>query len=180
VHDIALVSLHCGLRAGEIFNLTWQDLDLERGQILVKDAKSGRNRAAYMTTTVKQMFAWRSVLERKQDLVFPNARGSKINEVSSAFDRAVKSLGWNDGVTDPRHRVVFHSCRHTFASWLVEAGTDLYSVKELLGHQSISTTERYSHLGANSLKRAVSVLDNALRGSGKVVSLSDARGIARE
>lgn len=45
----------------------------------------------------------------------------------------------------------------------VEAGTDPYTVKELLGHQSISITERYSHLGANSLRRAVSLLENAIR-----------------
>ena len=183
LHDIALVSLHCGLRAGEIFNLTWQALDLERGQILVKDGKNtmgGRSRTAYMTTEAKQMFAWRSVLERKHDLVFPNTRGGRIETISNAFDEVIKSLGWNDGVTDPRHRVVFHTCRHSFASWLVEAGTDLYTVKELLGHQSISMTERYSHLGANTLRRAVSVLENALRESGKVVSLSDARGTAKE
>lgn len=180
LHDISLVSLHCGLRAGEIFNLCWQDLDLERGQILVKDAKSGRNRTAYMTAEVRQMFAWRSVLERRHDLVFPNTRGGRIETISNAFDEVVKCLGWNNGVTDPRHRVVFHTCRHSFASWLVEAGTDLYTVKELLGHQSISMTERYSHLGANSLKRAVSVLEKVLRESGKVVSLSDARGTAKE
>ncbi len=183
LHDITLVSLHCGLRAGEIFGLEWRDLDLERRQILVRDGKNsmgGRSRTAYMTDEVRQMFAWRSALDRRQDLVFPNTRGGRIETISNAFDEVIKSLGWNDGISDRRHRVVFHTCRHTFASWLVEAGTDLYTVKELLGHQSISMTERYSHLGANTLRRAVSVLESAIREGGKVVSLAEARGTVNE
>ena len=47
-HDMALVSLHCGLRAGEIFRLTWGDVDFDRGLLTLKDTKSGRNRVAYM------------------------------------------------------------------------------------------------------------------------------------
>lgn len=181
-HDVALLSLHCGLRAGEIFNLTWQDLDLERGQILVKDGKNsmgGRSRTAYMTTQVKEMLERRSA-HKENALVFHNAKGGRILEPSNLFSRTVKELGFNDGVTDRRQKVVFHTLRHTFASWLVEAGTDLYTVKELLGQQSISMTERYSHLGANSLKRAVSAFEKAMQNSEKVVSLSDARGTAKE
>lgn len=178
-HDIALLSLHCGLRAGEIFALTRQDVDLERGQILIKDAKSGRNRTAYMTSDVREMLS-RRMADRKNGLVFCNARGGRILEPSNLFSRTVKELGFNDGITDLRQKVVFHTLRHSFASWLVEAGTDLYTVKELLGHQSISMTERYSHLSANSLKRAVSAFENAMQRNGKVVSLADARGTVNE
>jgi integrase len=164
LHDIALVSLHCGCRAGEIFSLTWDCIDLDRGQILVKDPKPTRgtvkSRVAYVTEEVKAMF---SRAEANQGLVFPNRKGLRTNEVSSAFEQAVNHVGLNDGVTDKRQKVVFHTLRHTFASWLVEAGVDLYTVKTLLGHSTITMTERYSHLGDNSLRQAVNTLEEAMR-----------------
>ena len=53
----------------------------------------------------------------------------------------------------------FHSLRHTYASWLVQRGVGLKEIKELLGHESIKTTEIYAHLSPENLRSAVSVLD---------------------
>ena len=57
---------------------------------------------------------------------------------------------------------VFHTLRHTYASWLAESGVDLYTVKNLLGHSTITMTERYSHLGNNTLQNAVKVFEEGL------------------
>jgi integrase len=113
-HDISLISLHCGLRAGEIFNLVWNDIDFENKIILIKDTKSGRNRNVIMTEDVKTMLKKRKRLS-KSALVFSSRIGEKITEVSRTFDRVIAALGFNDGVTDPRHKVVFHTLRHTYA-----------------------------------------------------------------
>ena len=75
------------------------------------------------------------------------------------FGRAVNALGLNDGIADRRQKVVFHTLRHTYASWLVAAGTDLYTVQRLLGHQSIALTERYAHLAPDTLKAATRALE---------------------
>jgi len=160
LHDMALLSLHCGLRAGEIFSLTWHDIDLQRGLITVRDTKSGRNRKAFMTTEVKALFEH---AERHGALIFADKDGQKIKKISNTFDHAVTDLGLNVGVTDSRDRLVFHSLRHSFASWLVENGVDLYTVKTLLGHQSITMTERYSHLGQTTLSDAVRKLDASMK-----------------
>jgi site-specific recombinase XerD len=56
----------------------------------------------------------------------------------------------------------FHTLRHTFASWLVQSGESLYTVKELLGHSSMAMTERYSHLASKNLKNAVKKLEDSL------------------
>ena len=78
------------------------------------------------------------------------------------FAEVVASLGLNNGITDRRQRVYFHTCRHTFASWHVTAGTDLYTVKELLGHSVIAMTERYSHLAPGTLQNATQTLERAI------------------
>jgi site-specific recombinase XerD len=81
----------------------------------------------------------------------------------------------NKGIEDKRQRVVFHTLRHTYASWLVENGVDLYTVKELMGHKNLAMTERYSHLGQNTLKAAVQKLERAIsRPKGKVLEFQRA------
>lgn len=154
LHDICLLSLHCGLRAGEIFKLTWDCVDFDRETILLKDTKSGKNRYAYMTPAVKTMLKARFP-GQKNALVFKDKMGKQIQKISNNFMRTIEELGFNNEVVDRRDRVVFHTLRHTFASWLVENGTDLYTVKTLLGHSSLIMTERYSHLGENKLRDAI-------------------------
>ena len=87
--------------------------------------------------------------------------------------RAVNKIGLNDSVDDSRLKVVFHSCRHSFASWLVADGTDLFQVKELMGHKSIAMTARYSHLSPDTLRRAVKSMESAMS-QGKVIQISRA------
>jgi integrase len=162
------------LRAGEIFNLTWDCIDFEQELILLKDPKNKSNRYAFMTTEVKEMLE-RRYQGQLNGLVFVDRKGNKIKEVSNAFDRAVKAIGLNEGIDDRRQKVVFHTLRHTFASWLVENGTDLYTVRELMGHKSLVMTERYSHLGQNTLRQAVQKLNKAInRPKGKVLEFPKA------
>ena len=167
VHDMALLSLHTGMRAGEIFSLHWGDVDVDRGILTLRDTKSGKTRQAFMTEAVKSVF---SSKERggPSDLVFRGRKG-KIEYISATFARAVSTLRLNEGIEDSRNKVVFHSLRHSFASWLVENGTDLYTVKELLGHADLAMTARYSHLGENTLQTAVKKLDSTFQAPDRVL-----------
>ncbi len=163
VHDQALVSLQTGMRAGEIFSLTWGAVDLDDGYFTLKNTKNGKTRVAYMTPQVKEVIRQRQPENAQPDaLVFPGRGGVKIVQVSETFNRAVDKLKLNEGVTDKRDKVVFHTLRHTFASWLVMNGTDLYVVKELLGHSDFKMTSRYAHLGENTLQAAVNGLGASL------------------
>lgn len=162
LHDIALLSLHTGMRAGEVFNLTWGDVDLDNGLLALRDTKSGRTRHAYMTAAVKEML--RDLPKGKLDeLVFPARSGERRVQVSQVFRRVVETLRLNEGLADPRQQVTFHTLRHTFASWLVMNGTPLYTVQKLLGHQSISMTERYSHLAPDHMRDAVNGFEKSIR-----------------
>ncbi len=172
-YRIALFSLHMGLRAGEIFNLTWADINQENETVFIKDTKTGHNRHAYMTDRVKAEI---ESMERGQgsDLVFPPREYAKTKHmqlVSRTFNRCVNDLKLNDGIEDPRQKIVFHSMRHTFASWLVQKGVSIYVVKELLGHRTLTMTERYSHVASDHLRQAAAMLDgqsNVIPFKGKV------------
>ena len=155
VHDMALFSLHTGARAGEIFNLRWGDVNLPQGLVIFKDTNSSKNRPAFLTENVKAMLANRQPEDAQSDaLVFPGKEGIKIAQISDSFDRAVKTLKLNEGVTDRLIKVTFHTLRHTFASWLAMDGINPFHLKELMGHSDLKLTERYSHLSNDALREA--------------------------
>lgn len=169
-HDMALLSLDCGLRAGEVFKLTWGDINVEKGLMVLRDTKSGKTRFAYMTSRIKDMLSARKEGGRDQ-LVFPGRKDKQAVRISATFEKTVKDLGFNQGVADPRQKVVFHSLRHTYASWLVQNGVNLYTVQKLLGHSTISQTERYSHLAPSTLQDAVKVLEQSIEAARKSRSM---------
>ena len=154
-HDMALLSLHSGLRAGEIFNLKGQDLDFENEMISISDPKNNESRKTFMTKSVKEMLQMR-MPESPNEFVFKNYRtGGKVNSISRTFQRAIVKLGFNHSIDDPRKRITFHNLRHTFASWLAMAGEPILIIKELLGHKSISMSLRYAHLIPDQKRQAI-------------------------
>ena len=166
VHDATLLSLHSGLRWGELTALTWQDINFENSTMTIRDAKAG-SRVAFLTGPAKAMLQRRKENSRS-DYVFSGRKG-KLNICSYTFKRTVADLGFNEGITDPRLKVTFHTCRHTFASWLVEAGQDLYIVQRLLGHKTNVMTQRYAHVGENQFRAAVNSLEKVTPDAGEVL-----------
>jgi integrase len=162
-HDFALLSLFTGLRIGECAALTWADVDFENGLIFVKDTKNKNNRHAFMTAEVRAMLKRRRETSPEIDLVFLGRRGGRRNKsIYRPFQKTVKALGFNEGITDLRQTVVFHTLRHSFASWLVMKGKPLYTVSQLMGHRDIKMTERYAHLAPEVIKGSISRLEGFL------------------
>lgn len=173
LYKMALLSLHTGMRASEIFKLTWGCIDTERGIITILDAKSGHGRAAFMTEQIKKMF--KSMTKGKNDeIVFLRKDMTPYFEIPTLFREVVAELKFNENVSNSRQRVCFHTLRHTMASWHAESGTDIYVLKELLGHGSITLTERYSHLSNGALQEATRDFEKkvkiARRKTGQVVN----------
>ncbi|MDE7065142.1 MAG: tyrosine-type recombinase/integrase [Desulfovibrionaceae bacterium] len=86
-------------------------------------------------------------------ICFFTNNGSPISEAGTPFRRVVKKCGFNAGISDRRNRVVFHTLRHTFASWLVQNGTPLMVVGDILGHRSITMTQRMPPRPQPSIKK---------------------------
>jgi len=160
-YNMALLSLHTGLRIGEICALKWSHVDTEREIVRVMNPKGGEGRAAFMTSQVKAMFESMKRGE-PESYVFTRKDDEPLTQMPRIFFKAVDDLGFNDGITDARQKVVAHTLRHTFASWHVTAGTDIYTLKELLGHSVIQMTERYSHLAPGTLQNATRTLEQAI------------------
>lgn len=172
-HDAALLSLFAGLRAGEVHSLTWADVDMEAATLYIKDPKNKHSRHAYMTTEVRAMLEGRYAGQHKTAFIFPARGGGKRIYVPDTFERTVRDLGLNstgelneDGkpveISDARQRVVFHTLRHTFASWLAQAGTPIFTLAQLMGHHDMKMTQRYSHLAPDNMQAATLALQGAL------------------
>ena len=162
-HDYALLSLFTGLRAKECRDLTWADIDLEGGRIFVKDTKNSRNRHAFITAEVREILTRRASGQFKMDRVFPGVKaGIGYNTHWYQFDLTVRELGLNNGVSDRRQKVVFHTLRHTFASWLVQMGIPLYTVSKLMGHSDLKMTMRYAHLAPETQRAAAMELEGII------------------
>lgn len=157
-HDMALLSLHTGVRAGEIYSLTWAVVNLKNSSALIRDAK-GNPRHIYLTEEVQKMLERLYHGQVNKEFVFKDRNGQQVKCISKTFERVVSQLGFNVGVDDDRDKVLFHTCRHTFASWHAQNGTDLYIIKELLGHSTITLTERYSHLQPKGLKETTKLFN---------------------
>jgi integrase len=160
VHDVALISLHTGMRAGEIFNMGNHDADFINRLIIIPDSKNGQGRKAFMTNAIKEILAKR-INGQPREYVFKTEKGSKLNEVSDTFCRTVERLGFNEGIKDRRYKVCFHTLRHTFASWLASQGESLMTIKELMGHKTLEMTLRYAHLMPDQKRQAAMRLERA-------------------
>ena len=170
LHDICQLSLFTGMRMGEIFNLKWNDVDLKHNSISIKDDKSGGSRSAHITPLLSKLFQrMKKNTPTAKELIFKDRNGKKIREISNVFEKVTEKLGFNKDVTDQRDKVVAHTLRHTFASWLAIQGEPIITIKNLMGHSSLEMTLRYAHLSPSHERDAVIKLAKGKRN--KVVNL---------
>ncbi|MGH8777744.1 tyrosine-type recombinase/integrase [Paraburkholderia sp.] len=157
-HLVAFIrlALHTGCRKNELLKLEWSRVDFER-RALVLGAEHTKNRRRRVVPlndeAIAVLRAQREWVERYAlgaRWVFAVASGSRLTTVQNGFRAACGRAGIAD------FRV--HDLRHTFASWLVMSGVSLYVVKDLLGHSSITVTERYAHLAPHVGRSAVQLL----------------------
>ncbi|MFH1426918.1 MAG: site-specific tyrosine recombinase/integron integrase [Patescibacteria group bacterium] len=143
-----------GLRVSEVINLKVQDLDLKDLTIHIKNAKGMKDRITVFSekilNEIKNMIAGKD----KNCFVFESERGGQLTTATAqkVFIKSLEKCKINKPAT-------FHSLRHSFATHLLENGTDVRYVQELLGHVNIRTTQIYTHVMNPALKKIKSPLD---------------------
>jgi len=137
----------CGLRVSEVVNLKVQDLDIDELVLHIKSAKGNKDRMSVLPERLQDDL--RNIIAGKHaaDFVFDSNRGGKLT-TTSLQKMFRKSLA----KTNIQKPATFHSLRHSFATHLLENGTDVRYVQELLGHQNIRTTQRYTQVTQPALK----------------------------
>ena len=153
----ALVSLaySAGLRVGELIRLKVTDILSERGQIRIRNGKGDKDRYTLLADRTLNILREYYRAERPKAWLFPGIMPGKPMSISAAersFQRVRDRVGIN-----PNARM--HSLRHSFATHLHEAGTDIRYIQELLGHADIRTTQRYIRISKRNLVNVKSPLD---------------------
>jgi integrase len=154
LRPIVIMALNTGMRRGEILSLKWDNVDMKHGFILLDKTKNGERREIPINGTLRATLAG---IPRRLDLphVFINPDTDlPYGDIKNAFNRALRKAGIRD--------FHFHDLRHTFASHLVMGGQDITTVKDLLGHKTLTMTLRYSHLAPAHTVKAVELLDSIL------------------
>jgi site-specific recombinase XerD len=145
------VGLYAGLRVAEICHLDRTDVDLEVGTIRVREGKGGKDREVPLHTFAADLIrAYLSTRVDSEPALFVSRRRTRISV--RAVQRMVVALAEDTGLA--KH-VSPHKLRHTFATLLLEADVDLRTIQELLGHESIATTEIYMHVSQSRKRGAV-------------------------
>jgi integrase len=158
VRPIVITALNTGMRRGEVLSLKWDNVDLKNGFILLDVTKNGDRREIPINDTLKGVF---QKLTRRIDVpwVFYDPKtGNRYQEVKRSFHTTLRKSKIQD--------FHFHDLRHTFASHMVMAGEDLTTVKELLGHKTLTMTLRYAHLAPAHKVKAVNILDSVINKKG--------------
>ena len=144
----------CGLRVSEVVNLTISGLYLDVGFIRVigKGDKErlipiGSDAIKFITIYKETIRSHQTIQSGFEDILFLNRRGKNLTRVMIFY--IIKDLAYKAGIT----KIISpHTLRHSFATHLVEGGADLRAVQEMLGHESITTTEIYTHLDRDFLR----------------------------
>ena len=163
-----LLALHTGCRSYELRSLRWSQVNIEAGYISLigEEVKTHRRRTIPLTETAKQVLTELAhdyeLIDREgqpRGLIFPSRNNpNKPRDMHKAFDAAVNRAGLNNLPGAGKLRI--HDLRHCCGSALIMNGVDLETVRKLLGHRDITTTQRYLHVVDEHMSDAISKIDH--------------------
>lgn len=145
----------CGLRISEAVNLKINDIDSSAMTVKIVNAKGKNDRIVMLSEKLLSLLREYFKEYKPKVYLFEGQKGEKYSSrsIQQIFNNAVKKVGI-------KKKVTVHSLRHSFASHLLDNGTDIRFIQELLGHKQLSTTQIYTHINPVSVKKIKSPFDN--------------------
>jgi site-specific recombinase XerD len=150
---IIQVGYSSGLRSSEIINLKWSDIDFDRNSIHIKRGKGKKDRIVMLSEKAKESLL--NLSHEKQGYVFMTTRGGKYTQ--RTIQKIIENTARKVGI---KKRITPHTLRHSFATHLLERGTDIRYIRDLLGHSDIATTLIYTKVSQRDLSKIKSPLDD--------------------
>jgi site-specific recombinase XerD len=153
---LLMIAYSSGLRVSEVVRLKWEDIDTSRKMITVRSGKGRKDRCTILADSVISTLKIHYLNDNSSTWIFPGIKQDTHLSIRSAqriFEKALKK-------TDVKIDASIHTLRHAFATHLLENGTDIRYIQELLGHASIKTTSRYTHVARCGILKIVSPLDS--------------------
>ncbi len=159
-HKAILMTIYsAGLRIGELINLRIKDIDSKRMQIRVEQGKGKKDRYTLLSSKALEILRTYIKQERPHYYLF-EGQGSKVDKPLKYSARSIQSiLKQSLQRTDIKKKITVHTLRHSFATHLLENGTDLRYIQSLLGHESPKTTQIYTHITTKGFDQIKSPLD---------------------
>ena len=155
--QIVTVAYYTGMRAGEIFNLTWDKVNLKEGYIDLgaEDTKTGEPRRIYLNEVLKDLFSeLGKVRQIGHNFVF-TYRGNPLKSIKDSFKKGCKEAGIKD--------LRFHDLRHTFNTNMRKAGIDRSVIMKIMGHKSTSMFQRYNTVDTEDIRIAMDKFDDYIK-----------------
>lgn len=152
---LLLMTYAAGLRVSEVIGLQWKDIDFEQHKIHVKQAKGKKDRMVTLAfSLVTSLQQYRSVNSGTNYVFEGQVKGQPYspNTARAILKKAISQ-------TSIEKKASMHSLRHSFATHLLESGTDIRFIQEILGHSSIKTTTIYTHVASKRVSKIISPLD---------------------
>ena len=147
----------CGLRVSELTNLKLSNIRFKEGYVKIvgkgnkeRFAPIGSSAIKFLNIYLNEIRNHQDIKKGSEDIVFLNRRGNKLTRVM--IFTIIKQLSEKIGI---KKKISPHTFRHSFATHLIEGGADLRAIQEMLGHESITTTEIYTHLDREYLREAI-------------------------
>jgi integrase len=165
-----IIGCHTGLRLSELLNLEFADVDFIRRILRVRNkpqlgfhVKNYQERHIPLSAeALEAVAALRLRKHPDSDFVFHKSDGRRWTAIHDSFRSVVAQAGLK---AEPPFNVTPHTLRHTFGSWLAQAGVPLRTIQKLMGHRSITTTERYAHVSRDNFAGAIALLSGFVTNS---------------
>ncbi len=157
LYPVVVLAISSGMRQNEIMSLTWQQIDLQRKQIILEKTKNKTRRTIPLASLALELLQ-KHLQERQlhHNLLFPGRIPSKPLDLRKAWMAALRQSEIND--------FKFHDLRHCAASYLAMSGCSLIEIGILLGHKRLEVTKRYSHLSQKHLSKVVEKMNEEIFG----------------